>query len=181
MFTTGSSYKGGFKNKRMEGMGHYTFTSGSKYNGYFMDNMFHGQGTLYTSDGGKFGAVWDKGKCLGPNSDDIGYVFPDGLEHRTNNWNYCSASDRRFHLEKCTSLKPAGRTLLTNRSDNTLKVPLDWYDCGDGFYNPEKRVVYTYHNKFLRNADSKEHDWIIKNCRKGVTDEDQLDSNGLYK
>ena len=87
---------------------------------------------------------------------------------------------------------------MTDRSDNTLKVPLDWYDCGDGFYNPEKRVVYTYNNKFLRNAgnyiynnyeckiivyytDSKEHDWIIKNCRKGVTDEDQLDSNGLYK
>ena len=32
------------------------------------------------------------------------------------------------------------------------EVPLGWYDCGDGLYNPENRVVYTYDNKFLRNA-----------------------------
>ena len=31
-------------------------------------------------------------------------------------------------------------------------VPLGWYDCGDGFYNPDNRVVYDYNIQFLRNA-----------------------------
>jgi len=31
-------------------------------------------------------------------------------------------------------------------------IPLGWYDCGDGFYNPDNRVVYDYNMKFLRNA-----------------------------
>ena len=71
-------------------------------------------------------------------------------------------------------------------------MPLGWYDCGDGLYNPENRVVYTYGMKFLRNAgglgmttilpykrksflftDIDEHDWIVGTCRKQVTDEEQ--------
>ena len=32
------------------------------------------------------------------------------------------------------------------------KIPLGWYDCGDGLYNPSNHIVYTYDNKFLRNA-----------------------------
>ena len=31
-------------------------------------------------------------------------------------------------------------------------VPPDVYDCGDGFYHAETRVVMDYNNKFLRNA-----------------------------
>jgi hypothetical protein len=60
---------------------------------------------------------------------------------------------------------------------------LGWYDCGDGLYNPEKRVVYTYiTNKFLRNADVDEHDWIVKKCRKGVTSKEQLSAEtGLFE
>ena len=37
---------------------------------------------------------------------------------------------------------------------------------GDGYYHPEKRVVYTYEGAFLRNADQEEHEWIVKHCRK---------------
>lgn len=41
---------------------------------------------------------------------------------------------------------------LTDNS-STVTIPLGWYDCGDGLYNPNKRVVYTYiGNIFLRNA-----------------------------
>ena len=41
--------------------------------------------------------------------------------------------------------------LTDNPSD--VAIPLGWYDCGDGLYNPNNRVVYTYKgNKFLRNA-----------------------------
>jgi len=32
------------------------------------------------------------------------------------------------------------------------EIPLGWYDCGDGFYNPDNRVVYDYDVQFLRNA-----------------------------
>lgn len=32
------------------------------------------------------------------------------------------------------------------------EIPEGCYDCGDGFYNPNTRVVSAYNNKFLRNA-----------------------------
>ncbi len=31
-------------------------------------------------------------------------------------------------------------------------IPNECYDCGDGFYNPETRIVNDYNGKFLRNA-----------------------------
>ena len=31
-------------------------------------------------------------------------------------------------------------------------IPKGCYDCGDGFYNPETRIVSSYTGKFLRNA-----------------------------
>ena len=41
---------------------------------------------------------------------------------------------------------------LTDNS-STVAIPLGWYDCCDGLYNPNKRVVYTYDGiTFLRNA-----------------------------
>lgn len=73
-------------------------------------------------------------------------------------------------------------------------IPLGWYDCGDGFYNPDNRIVYDYDVKFLRNAgrykmhhnidgvliivytciDIDEHEWIVSTCRKGVVDGEPL-------
>ena len=44
-----------------------------------------------------------------------------------------------------------GRTQLTD-TDPATEIPLGWYDCGDGLYNPQNRVVYAYTMKFLRNA-----------------------------
>ena len=73
----------------------------------------------------------------------------------------------------CNGIKPAGRTQLIN-GDVPPEIPKGWYDCGDGLYNPENRVVYNYENKFLRNADIDEHEWIVRTCRKGVTPEEQL-------
>ena len=38
-------------------------------------------------------------------------------------------------------------------SDEESMIPLGWYDTGDGYYNPENHVIYTYKdNQFLRNA-----------------------------
>lgn len=44
-----------------------------------------------------------------------------------------------------------GRSQLTNRVP-PREIPEGCYDCGDGFYNPETRVVVDYNHKFLRNA-----------------------------
>ena len=100
-----------------------------------------------------------------------------------------------------------GRMQLTDSMAGDVSIPLGWYDCGDGLYNPNKRVVYTYEgNRFLRNAgklyyqvlmsrsliiiafasytipDTDEHEWIVNTCRKGVTDAEQLDPlTKLYK
>lgn len=44
-----------------------------------------------------------------------------------------------------------GRSQLTNRVP-PRDIPEGCYDCGDGFYNPQTRVVVDYNHKFLRNA-----------------------------
>uniref|UniRef100_A0A803YLL2 Uncharacterized protein n=1 Tax=Meleagris gallopavo TaxID=9103 RepID=A0A803YLL2_MELGA len=58
-----------------------------------------------------------------------------------------------------------GISQLTNL-DPPRKIPAGCYDCGDGFYNPETRIVTDYELRFLRNADDEEHEWIIQTCRK---------------
>ncbi|XP_007442479.1 MORN repeat-containing protein 5 [Python bivittatus] len=94
------------------------------------------------------------------------YTFADGLEYKDHNWHYCDGYDRRFYTEICKGLKPAGISQLTNL-DPARPIPPGCYDCGDGFYNPQTRVVVDYRHRFLRNADDDEHDWIVKTCRKG--------------
>lgn len=59
----------------------------------------------------------------------------------------------------------SGISQLTNL-DPPRKIPAGCYDCGDGFYNPETRIVIDYKLRFLRNADDDEHEWIIRTCRK---------------
>ncbi|XP_009867951.1 PREDICTED: MORN repeat-containing protein 5-like, partial [Apaloderma vittatum] len=93
------------------------------------------------------------------------YTFADGLEYEDKKWHYCDGYDRRFYTEICSGLKPAGISQLTNL-DPPRKIPEGCYDCGDGFYNPETRVIVDYKFRFLRNADDDEHEWIIRTCRK---------------
>ncbi|XP_009580987.1 PREDICTED: MORN repeat-containing protein 5-like [Fulmarus glacialis] len=93
------------------------------------------------------------------------YTFADGLEYKDKKWHYCDGYDRRFYTEICSGLKPAGISQLTNL-DPPKKIPEGCYDCGDGFYNPETRVIVDYKLRFLRNADDDEHEWIIRTCRK---------------
>ncbi|XP_045018246.1 MORN repeat-containing protein 5 isoform X1 [Bubalus bubalis] len=94
------------------------------------------------------------------------YTFSDGLQYDTENWHYCDSYDRRFYTEICYGLKPAGISQLTNM-DPPRKIPPGCYDCGDGFYNPNTRIVKDYNYRFLRNADDDEHEWIVRTCRKG--------------
>ncbi len=135
---------------------------------------FHGHGTLYFRSGGHFEANWEQGKAVTAETGNGGtYTFKDELHCAEEEWSYCVPADRRFYSEVCQGIKPAGRTQRTD-AEPSAEVPLDWYDCGDGLYNPYNRVVYTYSNKFLRNADIDEHEWILRTCRKGVTPEEQF-------
>ncbi|XP_065068546.1 MORN repeat-containing protein 5-like isoform X2 [Rhopilema esculentum] len=147
----------------MEGKGEFTFPASlqTKYVGEMNDGMFHGKGTLYFQDGSKFVGEWEKGVNVTGQ-----YIFADGLKYEPEDWEYCDGFDRRFFTEICNGLKPAGRSQLTNRIP-PREIPEGCYDCGDGFYNPNTRIVNDYDGKFLRNSDDDEHDWIVKNCRKG--------------
>ncbi|KFU90524.1 MORN repeat-containing protein 5, partial [Chaetura pelagica] len=117
-------------------------------------------GELLFPNGGRYRAVWHRGV---PSQGE--YTFADGLEYKDKKWHYCDGYDRRFYTEICSGLKPAGISQLTNL-DPPRKIPEGCYDCGDGFYNPETRVIIDYKFRFLRNADDEEHEWIIRTCRK---------------
>ncbi|CAI8022827.1 MORN repeat-containing protein 5 [Geodia barretti] len=157
----------------MEGRAEYVFPSGTKYIGNMEDGMFHGRGTLYFPNGGKFEAEWERGRAVGSSGSGGQLTFRDGLQYQETDWRYCDRIDRRFWTEICHGIKPAGRTQLTDRRPE-VEIPLGWYDCGDGLYNPQNRMVYSHNMTFLRNADIDEHEWIVGTCRKGVTPEEQF-------
>ncbi|XP_063685495.1 MORN repeat-containing protein 5-like [Bolinopsis microptera] len=164
---TGSSYKGDMKNDKMEGEGEYAFPSGTKYIGSFKDGTFEGKGTLHFKNGSTFSAVWKNGIPQEDTESGGKYKFKDGLEFSEADWNYCDGYDRRFYRETLKGLKPAGRSQKVD-IEPAPPIPKGWYDCGDGVYNPDKRIVYSYsEKKFIRNADVDEHKWIVTTCRRG--------------
>ncbi|XP_036451244.1 MORN repeat-containing protein 5 isoform X2 [Colossoma macropomum] len=144
----------------MEGKGEYKLPTQTRYEGGMKDGMFHGKGVLYFPNGSKYEGIWEKGICRQGN-----YTFSDGLQYQETDWDYCDGYDRRFYTERCHGLKPAGESQLTNKDPPRL-IPDGCYDCGDGFYNPNTRVVSDYKGNFLRNADKEEHEWIVRSCRK---------------
>ncbi|XP_049629039.1 MORN repeat-containing protein 5 [Suncus etruscus] len=158
---TGSQYLGEYVHGRMEGKAEYILPTETRYIGDMKDGMFHGEGTLYFPNGSRFDATWENGLAIKGT-----YTFEDGLQYEDKFWHYCDGYDRRFYTEICNGLKPAGICQLTNM-DPPRKVPLGHYDCGDGFYDPKTRIVRDYQNRFLRNADDDEHEWIVRTCRKG--------------
>ncbi|KAI0238372.1 MORN repeat-containing protein 5 [Lamellibrachia satsuma] len=158
---TGSKLVADETNERLEGTGTYVFPTGTRYEGEFWDGMFHGKGTLFFANGSMYKGEWVEGTAVKGV-----YTFSDGLSFEEEDWDYCDGYDRRYYTEIKDGLKPAGRSQLTNVLPPRI-VPPDVYDCGDGFYHAETRVVMDYNNKFLRNADDDEHEWIINNCRKG--------------
>ncbi|XP_005055875.1 PREDICTED: MORN repeat-containing protein 5 [Ficedula albicollis] len=144
----------------MEGYGSYTLPTGAEYRGSLWDGMFHGKGELQLIKGGGYRALWERGRPTQGK-----YTFTDGLEFDEEKWPYCDGYDRRFYTEICLGFKPPGIPQLTNLDPPKI-IPEGCYDCGDGFYNPETRVVVDYKRKFLRNADNDEHEWILRTCRR---------------
>ncbi|XP_071430507.1 MORN repeat-containing protein 5 isoform X2 [Pithys albifrons albifrons] len=132
----------------MEGYGFYQLPSGTEYRGALWDGMFHGEGELLFPDGSKYRALWHRGV---PTQGKL--IFADGLEYEEKEWHYCDGYDRRFYTEIRSGFKPPGIPQLTNL-DPPKTIPEGCYDCGDGFYNPETRVIVDYKFRFLRNAVS---------------------------
>lgn len=54
----------------------------------------------------------------------------------------------------------SGESQLTN-SDPSPVIPDGCYDCGDGFYDPNTRVVTDYTGAFLRNAGNRINDRAV--------------------
>ncbi|XP_048822234.1 MORN repeat-containing protein 5 [Lagopus muta] len=160
MEVTGSRFCGDTERGRMEGRGSYTLPTGTEYRGELRDGAFHGRGELLFPGGGTFRAVWHRGLPV-----EGKFTFADGLEYAAERWDYCDGYDRRFYSEIRSGLRAAGISQLTNL-DPPRKIPAGCYDCGDGFYNPETRIVTDYELRFLRNADDEEHEWITRTCRK---------------
>lgn len=148
----------------MEGEGEYSLSTGTVYRGAFCDGMFHGLGTLFFPNGGRYEGKWKDGIAV-----EGKYIFPDDLEFKETDWEYCDGYDRRFNTEIKEGLKSSGHTRLTN-FEPTRQIPEGCYDCGDGFYVPEKRTVVDYELNFLRYADDDENDWIVSKCRRQKDD-----------
>ncbi|XP_073770088.1 MORN repeat-containing protein 5 isoform X2 [Danio rerio] len=130
----------------MEGTGEYTIPTHTRYVGEMKDGMFHGKGVLHFPNGSKYEGTWEKGICK-----EGKYTFSDGLKYKETDWDYCDGKDRRFYSERCNGLKPAGESQLTD-PDPPRVIPDGCYDTGDGFYDPNTRVVKGYDGNFLRNA-----------------------------
>ncbi|KAM4647354.1 MORN repeat-containing protein 5 isoform 2-T2 [Amazona ochrocephala] len=139
-------YIGATVRGRMEGLGSYTLPTGTEYRGTLKDGMFDGEGELLFPNGGVYRAVWHRGVPTQGK-----YTFADGLEYKDKKWHYCDGYDRRFYTEICSGLIEPDISQLTNL-DPPPEIPKGCYDCGDGFYNPETRVVVDYKFRFLRNA-----------------------------
>ena len=72
-------------------------------------------------------------------------TFDDGLEYEEKSWKYCKGNDRRFRSEMQAGGKIKAAGLLDHVNDPPAqRVPLDCFDCGDGYYDPVMRRVYSY-------------------------------------
>lgn len=145
---------------------------------------------------GRYVAKWDRGKLIEGN-----YFFYDNLEYidsekameeaanckthhnskkenDTVGWDYCTARNRQFYTEISRgTLRPEGKTLLSNDIKGTKTIPEGTYDVGDGYYDPIKRCICEYDANFKRDLDEGEEKWIIEKCRYEPQIHDAADAN----
>lgn len=133
------------------------------YVGEFRDGAFHGEGTIYFHGLGKYEAQWDQGVAH-----DGTYSFKDGLEYSQpkEKWAYCTAEDRRFLTEHMNGLQPAGQSQIVDNMPPRA-IPKGAYDTGDGYFNADLGLLYTYDDQFLRAPGLDELEWIPVHCRRG--------------
>ncbi len=109
-------------------------------------------------------ATWENGKAV-----DGEYVFNDGLQytHPASEWDYCTATDRRFRTEIEAGILPAGETQLTNARPSP-SIPDGCFDAVDGYYDPKRGEILTYDTHLVvRKASADEVAWITRKCAYG--------------
>ncbi|KAJ3033856.1 MORN repeat-containing protein 5 [Rhizophlyctis rosea] len=161
MAFAGSPFEAESKNGRIEGKGKYTFPNGNVYIGELKDGQFHGDGTIHFTNGGKYEARWENGLAVQGL-----YTFKDGLEYAPSQWDYCTELDRRFYTERVNGFRP-GEPQLSNDPSGPPTIPIGTYDVGDGYFNPDDGIVYTYTGQMLRQPGDEEKQWILGFCRIG--------------
>ena len=156
---------------RFEGRGEFTFPDGTKYVGEFYDGMFHGRGKIVTKDG-VYSSLWEEGREVPGKGR---FTFNDDLDYAERRWKYCVTNDRRFNSEGLGGgPKPAGETQLVDKPPS-FRLPLDCYDTGDGYFDPEEGKIFDYEavdkhgdRVVVREPSSSEIDWIKSKCRIGT-------------
>ena len=127
----------------------------------------------YLTEQGRYVAKWDRGKLIEGN-----YFFFDNLEYidsdkqveervkEKEKWDYCTDKNRQFYTEISRgTLRPEGKTLLSNDIKSLRIIPEGTYDIGDGYYDPVKRVICEYDSNFKRDLNEGEEQWIVEKCR----------------
>ena len=75
---------------------------------------------------------------------------------------YCSVKDRRFYYEVINDIK---NPEVENFSTVNKSIPESCYDTGDGYFDPEKGMIFNYNHKFLRYPNEDEEEWIRTKCK----------------
>lgn len=159
-FCTGSKFEG-FWDINRTGTGVYTYPNGTEYRGRFENGFFQGDGVLILPSKFRIVGTFDKGKCI-----KFKTFFPDGLEYKSNNWNYCIFPDRRYYPEILNGINPVGDSYLT-KDRQSRSIPKNAYDIEEGFGEPDTGLVTEDYKKEkpLRYLSPEEKQWMIQNCR----------------
>ncbi|XP_053604807.1 MORN repeat-containing protein 5-like isoform X2 [Plodia interpunctella] len=160
-FPTGSQYVGNWDVLGMSGKGTYTFPNGVIYEGEFNDGMFDGEGELQYPGGEVLKTKFSNGVMM-----ERSLIFADGLYYTDGDFEYCKMPDRRYTIEYDEGLNPADESYQTAEQP-PKEIPPGYYDCGDGFFNAETKMVYRYDDitAILRSPYERERKWMVDNCR----------------
>lgn len=159
-FCTRSKFEG-FWDINRSGTGVYTYPNGTQYRGKFENGLFQGEGVMILPTKFRIVGTFDKGKCL-----HCKMFFPDGLEYKQNNWNYCKFPDRRYYPEILNGINPIGDSYLT-KDRQPRSIPKNCFDIEEGFGEADTGLITEDYKKEkpLRYLSPAEKQWMIKNCR----------------
>jgi hypothetical protein len=76
--------------------------------------------------------------------------------------NYCTGEDRRIYPEHEKGIPHTGAC-------DVHSIPKGSFDCGDGYYDPESRIIWSYDaSTILREPTAKELTWILARTRQAT-------------
>ncbi|KAL7732245.1 hypothetical protein ACLKA6_018483 [Drosophila palustris] len=179
LYPTGSNFKGNSNSLGMQDFGLYTYPDGTRYLGQFLNNRFHGTGTIELPSPHcvSFSVLHRHGELIEIQSmtfnDNLPVEFDWKGETMTfDNWNYCTAKDRRFCAEKSRPMEAVGPHKFKSREGpNPPPLGRNIFDLGFGKFNRRGCVtgMPTHISKTRQfHVDCPEmREWIQNNCRHG--------------